>query len=546
MSDLFLDRETREKIEWDRFLACIEVCSPLGLYYKNRLKPFFAGQEKRLREELRRSCKFADFISKNPRWVSDFASNIQEAKDLRLSFKRAREGMVLSVTELFEIKRLLLILDNMKGLLKSKGFSSLAKFRPKGAPGLFRALSKGNQSPQTFYLVDDYSPLLKRLRSEKFELKLLMEKEKERLLEELKGLGIKHGRDGEVVVSKGTPDAFRFSADSRFYLKRETLQTQVYAFRHSPRFLKWESRVKEIEREEEKEERAICQKLSQKVSKFADALERDSEKVAYLDFLFAKSKVAIEYSGTLPQPASTNRKTALTMVDGIHFPLSQRLKEKGLKFQPLSIQLKQGAALLTGANMSGKTVLLKTIGLNICIAQHGMLVPAKSFRWRPLDFVFFSTRGKEQDGLSAFGMEIAGLKRALSVKEKKGLFLVDELARGTNPKEGFAINAAILTYLSNSDSLSLFTSHFDGLAKACRATHWQMAGLGNISLDQVKLLAKGAGEDLMPKLMDYRLEKVKREKAIPHDALKVALLLGLEEHVIELAETFLKKVQDEA
>jgi len=42
--------------------------------------------------------------------------------------------------------------------------------------------------------------------------------------------------------------------------------------------------------------------------------------------------------------------------------------------------------------------------------------------------------------------------------------------------------------------------------------------------------------------MDYRLEKVKREKAIPHDALKVALLLGLEEHVIELAETFLKKV----
>jgi len=536
-----LDKETPEKLEWDNFLSLFEVRSHPGLQFKNTLKPFLPGEEKVLQKELIRTQKFSQFILKHPDWLRSFSSNIQELKDLRNSLKKAQEGGRLTVTEIFEVKHLLLLIENIKAMLKNPELSWLARFRPKGAPILFRILNKGNQSPQSFYIVDEFSPRLKRIRKEKLELLAKIEAEREKMSQELQKVGLKPFDLDAISLPKDAPQVPFILSNPSFFMKSESRYELVFAARFSSDVLKWKDKVKEIEIEEEKEEKEVCRKLSQKISKFVNTLNQDTEKLAYLDFLLAKSEASLKYQGILPQILSKRSKTSLFMKAGLHFPLALRLKEKGVEFHPLSIKLKEGAALLTGANMSGKTVLLKTLGLNVCAAQHGLLVPAKSFKWRPFDFVFFSTRGKEQDGLSAFGAEIFGLKKALSFSEKRGLFLVDELARGTNPKEGFAINAAMIKFLSATRSTSLFVSHFDGLAKVVQVEHWQMKGLKRISLEQAKLLAKGKDGDILLRLMNYRLERVKREQNIPHDALKIALLLGLDEHVIELAQTFLKK-----
>lgn len=542
MSEFLLDEETSEKIEWSDFLSLIEVRSTLGLQYKNTLKPFLPGREKELKKELLRTQKFSQFILKHPDWWRLFSSNIQELKDLRNSLKKAKEGGSLTVTEIFEIKRLLFIIENIKVMMKNKELSWLSSFRPKGAPLLFRILNKGNQSPQSFYVVDEYSPRLKRRRKEKLKLFSKLEEEKEKISQELKRIGLKPSDLEEISLARDAPQVLFLRSHPLFYLKSESTHTLVFAYRFSSNALEWKNKIKEIEIEEEKEEREVCKRLSQETSKFVKTLIQDLEKLAYLDFLLAKSEASLKYQGVMPEILKKRGKASLLMREGLHFPLALRLKEKGYEFHPLSIRLRNGAALLTGANMSGKTVLLKTLGLNVCTAQHGLLVPAKSFKWRLFDFIFFSTRGKEQDGLSAFGAEIFGLKEALSLSGKRGLFLIDELARGTNPKEGFAINAAIIEFLSNTQSTSLFTSHFDGLAKVVPVEHWQMKGLGGISWEQAKLLAKGQDGDILLRLMDYHLERVKKEQAIPHDALKIALLLGLDEHVIELAEAFLKKI----
>jgi hypothetical protein len=73
--------------------------------------------------------------------------------------------------------------------------------------------------------------------------------------------------------------------------------------------------------------------------------------------------------------------------------------------------------------------------------------------------------------------------------------------------------------------------------------HWQMAGLGEISLEQVRALIRQGGEAILSSLMQYRLERVEPERRVPHDALKIALLLGLEEEVIELARGFTETLQ---
>lgn len=520
MADFFLDLETRERLEWDYFLSLLEVRSPLGLEFKNRLTPFLPGQIAFLKKELKRCFSFSRFLSQNREWFREFSSNLGEVKDLKNTLKKAQKGGTLNPTELFDIKRLIVALENLKDLLNCRGLSFLASFRPKGAKPLLRVLNKGKQSHHSFYLVDDYSSNLRRIRRKKRELRGKF----------LKGRKILEGKfegvDGLQTI-KISPNR----EDSVDFLEEFSLKIQ-----------KLEEEIRILELQEIEEERKVCQYLSQRIARFSESLKADLEKVGYLDFLLAKSQIALSFGGTLPQIMDSKTKTSIKMKEGIFIPLAHRLEEKGEKFFPLSISIKDGATLITGANMSGKTILLKTVGFNVTLAQHGILVPAKSFKLKPFEFVFFSTRGREPDGLSAFGAEISGLKKALVFRDKRGLFLIDELARGTNPKEGFAINASILDILSKTGSTSLLTSHFDGLDKVCPVDHWEMSGLGDISLDQVKLLMRNGGEDLITHLMEYKPRKVKGEKIVPHDALKIALLLGLDEVVIELAQTFLKKV----
>ncbi|MGB9553526.1 MAG: hypothetical protein ACPL7L_04030, partial [bacterium] len=346
MNEFLLDKETSEKIEWDDFLSLIEVRSHLGLQYKNTLKPFLPGREKELKKELLRTQKFSQFILKHPDWLRLFSSNIQELKDLRNSLKKAQEGGRLTVTEIFEIKRLLFIIENIKVMMKSKELSWLASFRPKGAPLLFRILNKGNQSPQSFYIVDEYSSLLKRKRREKLKLYAKLEEEKEKISQELKRIGLKPSDLEEISLARDASQVSFMRSHPLFYLKSENTHTLVFAYRFSSDALEWKNKIKEIEIEEEREEGEVCKRLSQEISKFVKILIPDLEKLAYLDFLLAKSEASLRYQGVMPDILKKKGKTSLFMREGLHLPLALRLREKGYEFHPLSIRLKSGAALL--------------------------------------------------------------------------------------------------------------------------------------------------------------------------------------------------------
>ena len=54
------------------------------------------------------------------------------------------------------------------------------------------------------------------------------------------------------------------------------------------------------------------------------------------------------------------------------------LEKQNRKFVPVSITLDQGATVITGANMGGKSVSMKTVALNALLLQSGFLVCAKS------------------------------------------------------------------------------------------------------------------------------------------------------------------------
>src|SRR5699024_413102 len=137
------------------------------------------------------------------------------------------------------------------------------------------------------------------------------------------------------------------------------------------------------------------------------------------------------------------------------------------------------------------------------------------------------------------------LHDALPILEKskdKGLILIDELARGTNPKEGYAISRAIVKYLKVRDCITLITTHYDNIANMEGVTHLQVKGLSKINFFELeKELERQEIDklDLINRYMDYGLMEVEDKREVPKDALNIARLMGLKEEIIVLAEEIL-------
>lgn len=123
--------------------------------------------------------------------------------------------------------------------------------------------------------------------------------------------------------------------------------------------------------------------------------------------------------------------------------------------------------VVTGSNMSGKSTLLRTIGVNTVLAQAGAPVRATAFRMSPLAIgASIRTVDSLLDGKSRFYAEIGAIKRAVESAEARppGLFLLDELLHGTNSEDRrIGAEAIVRTFLRHG-AVGIVTTHDLALA----------------------------------------------------------------------------------
>ena len=270
---------------------------------------------------------------------------------------------------------------------------------------------------------------------------------------------------------------------------------------------------------------AVCLHLSDQLTRWTDPLVTAMEQMAYTDLLLAKADLAIRWNLTQPEIGD------YIVYKGLINPrLKERNEKLHLRYQPVDITLHGGVCLITGANMAGKTVLLKSVGTAQLMAQCGMFVPASEATVRLVDGVATSI-GDEQDemnGLSSYAAEIIKISDIVSRSRNETLLLlIDEPARTTNPVEGKALVQAIVAILEQSPSITLVTTHYSGLGTICR-----------------RLRVKGFVEDmadvpLTPKninrFIDYSLTEDQSDN-VPHEALRIASILGCDDQMITLAK----------
>jgi hypothetical protein len=116
--------------------------------------------------------------------------------------------------------------------------------------------------------------------------------------------------------------------------------------------------------------------------------------------------------------------------------------------------------LVSGSNMSGKSTLLRTIGLNTVLAMAGAPVRAKSLRLAPMQ-VGASIRINDSlhEGSSRFYAEITRLRQLFEPMGLPLLFLLDELLQGTNSADRRAGAQGLIRALINRGAIGLISTH---------------------------------------------------------------------------------------
>lgn len=122
--------------------------------------------------------------------------------------------------------------------------------------------------------------------------------------------------------------------------------------------------------------------------------------------------------------------------------------------------------LLYGINSSGKSSLMKSIGIAVTLAQAGFFIPAKAMKFSLFDGVYtrIQSRDNVAKSLSTFGVEMLELNTIFSRATSRSLVLGDEISHGTETLSAVAIVASTIMELSQKGCLFLMTTHLHQLS----------------------------------------------------------------------------------
>ena len=202
--------------------------------------------------------------------------------------------------------------------------------------------------------------------------------------------------------------------------------------------------------------------------------------IANIDVAISNAKCA--KSMNLSRPILENNCNAYEAI-GLRHPIIEANEQRGV-YVPNDIYLGEGletkhnhitlnasnggkvnGILLYGINSSGKSSLMKSIGLSVILAQAGFFVPAQELRLGMYEQLF--TRIVSHDnlykGLSTFAVEMMELKNIFNRATKKSLILGDEISQGTETESGLAIVAGAILKLLELDSTFIFATHLHQL-----------------------------------------------------------------------------------
>ncbi|MEA2072302.1 MAG: DNA mismatch repair protein [Campylobacterota bacterium] len=211
--------------------------------------------------------------------------------------------------------------------------------------------------------------------------------------------------------------------------------------------------------------------------------------VSDLDVGVSSSKVAQTYKHSRPMIVESKNDENFMQIMQLRHPLIE-VQERGGIYVPndivmgnrdymdlphpetvmLEVSVHDGhdinGVLLYGINSSGKSSLMKSIGIATLMAQSGFFVSAAVMKFSIFDSLFTRIVSKDNlaKGLSTFAVEMLELKNIFNRATVRSLVLGDEISHGTETLSGVAIVASAIKKLAKTRCLFLFATHLHQLS----------------------------------------------------------------------------------
>lgn len=234
-------------------------------------------------------------------------------------------------------------------------------------------------------------------------------------------------------------------------------QSGLASYVEPAEFVSYNNKIQSLESQIDEEKKKICLELSQAVAKKALALRSDLETITFLDTILARAQWAYRIDGCIPR--FQTRDHALMIENGRH-PL---LDPKKAVANTYELKSNQYCLMVSGPNMGGKTVTLKTIGLFVVLAHAGFPVGAHQAKMPWYSSMWFDIGDNQSiaNNLSTFSSHISKIAKICSYADEHTFILLDEIGNGTDPVEGASLAASILADLIHKKSTIITSTHYD-------------------------------------------------------------------------------------
>lgn len=410
--------------------------------------------------ELRQSHEFRQLLQHAVYFPNDFTLNL--ARDLKLL---GIPGAVMSGEQLVNIRKLS---ENLQQI-----FRWFDTERRQTYAGLAQVIEATYYEKAILALIDEVvddqgvvldaaSEDLRRIRLSLYKKRNELRRAFERVAQKLSKQG--YLADIEESFLNGRRVLAVFAEQKRLIkgILHGESDTRRTAFIEPEETIELNNEVYSLENEESREVYRILRALTAKLSTYAPLLTNYLEIVGEFDFIRSKARFAQEYNGEYPVVVD---KAHIHLVNAYH-PLlliyNKRLEKPTI---PVSLTLdeKNRILVISGPNAGGKTVTMKTVGLNQMMVQAGLLVPVHPSSqfgiFKQLMIHIGDTQSLEFE-LSTYSAHLKNMKYFMETANGKTLFFIDELGSGSDPNLGGAFAEVIMEELARKHAMGIVTTHY--------------------------------------------------------------------------------------
>ncbi len=349
--------------------------------------------------------------------------------------------------------------------------------------------------------------------------------ERERVRTGIANLKIRFNNVFGYYIEVSKSNAARVPED---YQRRQTLAN---AERFTmPQLKEWETKVLGAEERICELEAEIFQDVRSRIKVETHRLQTTARALATLDSLAALAETAARRNYVRP---TLHDGDEIEIKSGRH-PVVEAFSRDS--FIPNDIYLNNSTdrlLIVTGANMGGKSTVLRQVAIIQILGQIGSFVPASSARLPIVDRIWTRVGASDDlaSGRSTFMVEMTETAAILHNATPRSLILLDEIGRGTSTFDGLSIAWAVAEYLHNSPDHSaktIFATHYHELTELAEnlpgARNYEMAA------------TERDGEVVF-------LHKLRKGTSTRSYGIAVARLAGLPSSVVERAKSVLSKLE---